>query len=82
VISKLLGAGNEECQLALEMNSYRIKKFIVSYTAVMDGLDAIIFLLESEKILLVCERLVCADMDYFGIHLDEAKTRYDQKNAK
>jgi acetate kinase len=36
-IEAFMEQGNEECQLALEMNSYRIKKFIGSYTAVMDG---------------------------------------------
>jgi acetate kinase len=25
-------------------------------------------------------KLVCTDMDYFGIHLDEAKMKFDQKN--
>jgi acetate kinase len=35
--------GNASCQLALDMNAYRIKKTIGSYTAVMNGLDAIIF---------------------------------------
>jgi acetate kinase len=33
--------GNASCQLALDMNAYRIKT-IGSYTAVMNGLDAII----------------------------------------
>jgi acetate kinase len=29
--------GNASCQLALDMNAYRIKKTIGSYTAVMNG---------------------------------------------
>jgi acetate kinase len=37
-IEALAEQRNEECQLALEMNSYRIKKFIGSYTAVMNGM--------------------------------------------
>jgi len=35
--------GNKDCQLALAMNAYRIKKYIGSYTAALNGLDAIIF---------------------------------------
>jgi acetate kinase len=35
--------GNVDCQLALAMNAYRIKKYIGSYAAVLNGLDAIIF---------------------------------------
>jgi acetate kinase len=37
------GKGNADCQLALAMNAYRIKKYIGSYAAVLNGLDAIIF---------------------------------------
>lgn len=35
--------GNTDCQLALEMNAYRIKKYIGSYAAAMNGVDAIVF---------------------------------------
>jgi acetate kinase len=34
------------------MNAYRIKKYIGAYTAVLNGLDAIILLQESAKTLL------------------------------
>jgi acetate kinase len=34
--------GNVDCQLALAMNAYRIKKYIGSYSC-LNGLDAIIF---------------------------------------
>src|SRR3970040_491969 len=37
------GQGNKDCKLALDMNAYRIKKFIVSSAAALNGLDAIIF---------------------------------------
>ncbi|HSP12726.1 MAG TPA: acetate kinase, partial [Salegentibacter sp.] len=35
--------GNRQCQLALEMNAYRIKKYIGAYVAAMNGVDAIVF---------------------------------------
>lgn len=35
-------SGNIDCQLALAMNAYRIKKYIGSYVAVLNGLDAIV----------------------------------------
>ncbi|MFB0907131.1 MAG: acetate/propionate family kinase, partial [Spirosomataceae bacterium] len=35
--------GNADCKLALEMNAYRVKKYIGAYTAAMNGVDAIIF---------------------------------------
>ena len=36
-------AGNERARLALEMYSYRIKKYIGAYAAAMGGLDTIVF---------------------------------------
>lgn len=35
--------GNEQAKLAMDMLSFQIKKFIGSYTAIMGGLDAIVF---------------------------------------
>jgi len=65
--------GNKECQLALDMNAYRIKKYIGSFTAAMNGLDAIVFTAGIGENSDVIRKLVCTDMDYFGIELDEEK---------
>ena len=59
--------GNVDCQLALAMNAYRIKKYIGSYTAVLNGLDAIIFTAGIGENSSYIRKLVCNDMDYFGI---------------
>ena len=42
-ISEKAENGNEACKNALNLAGYRIRKFIGSYTAVLNGLDAIIF---------------------------------------
>ncbi|WP_310560036.1 acetate kinase [Flavobacterium sp.] len=65
--------GNKDCQLALHMNAYRIKKYIGSYVAVLGGLDAIIFTAGIGENSSYMRKLVCTDMEYFGIELDEAK---------
>ncbi|MBL4939975.1 MAG: acetate kinase [Lutibacter sp.] len=65
--------GNEECQLALDMNAYRIKKYIGSYAAAMNGLDAIVFTAGIGENSDVIRKLVCANMEYLGIELDEEK---------
>ncbi len=65
--------GNTHCKLALEMNAYRIKKYIGAYAAAMNGLDAIIFTAGIGENSSVLRKLVCADMDYLGITLDDAK---------
>jgi acetate kinase len=71
--------GNRECQLALAMNAYRIKKYIGSYTAVMNGVDAIIFTAGIGENSSYIRKLVCTDMDYFGVYLDEAKNQIRSK---
>jgi len=65
--------GNAACQLALEMNAYRIKKYIGAYSAAMNGLDAIIFTAGIGENSSILRKLVCTDMDFFGITLDDAK---------
>jgi acetate kinase len=72
--------GNQDCVLALEMNAYRIKKYIGAYIAAMNGLDAIIFTAGVGEHSTVMRNLVCADMDYFGIHLDQAKNEEKLNN--
>lgn len=74
--------GNAACQLALDMNAYRIKKFIGSYTAVMNGLDAIIFTAGIGENSSYIRRLVCTDMEYFGLELDDAKNEVRSKEIR
>ena len=65
--------GNVDCQLALNMNAYRIRKYIGSFAAVLNGLDAIIFTAGIGENSSYIRKLVCTDMDYFGIELDDSK---------
>lgn len=65
--------GNAACQLALEMNAYRIKKYIGAYTAAMNGLDAVVFTAGIGENSSVLRKLVCTDMDFIGISLVDAK---------
>ncbi len=74
--------GNKDCQLALEMNAYRIKKYIGSYVAVLGGLDAIIFTAGIGENSSYMRKLVCTDMEYFGIELDEAKNDLRSKEIR
>ncbi|MEP1490280.1 MAG: acetate kinase [Algibacter sp.] len=67
--------GNKICQLALKMNAYRIKKYIGSYTAVLNGLDAIVFTAGIGENSDFMRALVCEDLDYLGIQLDLEKNK-------
>ena len=64
--------GNTDCQLALEMNAYRIKKYIGAYTAIMNGLDVVIFTAGIGENSSTLRKLVCTDLEYLGIELDDA----------
>ena len=71
--------GDKECQLALDMNAYRIKKYIGSYAAIMNGLDAIVFTAGIGENSDVIRKLVCTNMTYLGIDLDEEKNKVRAK---
>ncbi len=63
--------GNKRCELVNEMLTYEIKKYIGSFAAAMNGLDAVLFtggIGENESLV---RSMVCQDMDFFGIKLDE-----------
>jgi acetate kinase len=62
--------GNKACQLALEMNTYRIKKYIGSYTAILNGLDAIVFTAGIGENSSVIREMSCKDLDFLGIELN------------
>jgi acetate kinase len=74
--------GNAACQLALDMNAYRIKKFIGSYVAALNGLDAIIFTAGIGENSSYIRKLVCTDMEFFGIELDNAKNEIRSKEIR
>lgn len=65
-------AGHERAALALEMQRYQIVKFIGSYVAAMDGVDAIVFaggIGENNPDL---RKDICDNLTYLGIKLDDA----------
>ncbi|MDP2088339.1 MAG: acetate kinase [Flavobacteriaceae bacterium] len=82
--------GDVACQLALDMYAYRIKKYIGSYAAAMNGLDAIIFTAGVGENSYVLRSLICKEMNYLGISIDEKKnhvksrelTEVHDKNSK
>ena len=65
--------GNANCKLALDMNAYRIKKYIGAYTAAMNGLDAIVFTAGIGENSTLLRSMVCSDMQYLGIEFDDSK---------
>lgn len=71
VVCDAAAAGDKRAQLALQILYYGIKKYIGAFTAAMNGLDVLVFTAgigENDRDL---RAIVCRDMDYLGIALDE-----------
>jgi acetate kinase len=65
--------GNERAQLALDVYIHKVKKYIGAYTALMNGVDAVIFTAGLGENSPETRRDVCKNMDFLGIKLDESK---------
>ena len=74
-ITKAMAEGSEEAALAYEMYAYRIKKYIGSYAAVLNGIDAVVFTGGVGENDSNVRRLVCKNMSYLGIEIDEEKNK-------
>ncbi len=62
--------GNHRAWLAANVLAYQIKKYIGSYTAAMNGLDAIVFTAGMGENNSELRERVCTNMEYLGIELD------------
>jgi len=74
--------GNTDCILALEMNAYRIKKYIGAYTAALNGLDVIVFTAGVGENSAVLRKMVCTNMDFLGITLDVSKNELKSSSLR
>ncbi len=74
--------GDRACNLALRMNAYRVKKYIGAYVAALNGVDAIVFTAGIGENSDIMRTLVCQELDYFGIQLDEEKNGVRSKDLR
>lgn len=68
-------AGNERCALALEIESYRLKKYIGSYCAILGRLDAIVFTAGVGEMAWLIREKALENLEHMGIKLDKEKNR-------
>jgi len=64
--------GNEKAILALNMYAYKVKKFIGSYIAVLNGLDLLVFTGGVGENDYKMRAMICSDMEFLGIKFDFA----------
>lgn len=75
-------AGNKRAQLAIEMQRYEILKFVGSYIAAMNGVDAIAFtggIGENDPDL---RKYVCDNLTFVGVDIDEDKNKLRGEEIK
>jgi len=70
-IEAVIEQGNERAKLAMRMYNYRIKKYIGSYTAILGGLDMLVFTGGVGENQTSTRSEVCKNMEYLGLELDE-----------
>ncbi|MGQ9632483.1 MAG: acetate kinase [bacterium] len=64
-------SGNKRAELALKMFTYRLRKYIASYAGAMGGIDVLVFTAGIGENADEVRRLVCQDLAFLGIALDE-----------
>ena len=75
-------AGNKRAQLAIEMQRYEILKFVGSYIAAMNAVDAIAFtggIGENDPEL---RKSVCDNLSFVGVEIDDAQNKLRGKEVK
>ena len=72
-LTDAMNAGDKKAKIAMDVFSYRVAKYIGSYAAAMNGVDAIAFtagLGENDDI---TRKAICEYLGYLGTELDEVK---------
>ena len=62
--------GQPDCVKTMKVLAYQIKKFIGSYAAAMNGLDAVVFTAGIGENNVRLRGLICQDMEFYGIKID------------
>lgn len=78
-ILKARDEGNEQADMAFKAFIYRVKKYIGSYSAVMGGMDAIVFTAGIGENSPLVRQMVCEGMEGIGVTIDKDKNEKARK---
>ncbi|WP_432821411.1 acetate kinase [Trichloromonas sp.] len=67
--------GCDRCKLSLEIEAYRLKKYIGSYAAAIGGIDAVVFTAGVGEMAWLIREKALDGLDFMGIHLDKEVNR-------
>lgn len=65
--------GDRRARLAIDLFCYRVRKYIGSYLAAMNGADAVVFTGGIGENSAEIRARICAGLEWFGIRVDEAR---------
>lgn len=81
-VKKAIQEGDPDAILGYELYAYRIKKYIGAYAAALNGLDAVVFTAGVGENDPDIRAAVCADMEFFGIQLDQSLNQIRQTGMR
>jgi acetate kinase len=81
-IEKAAADSNERAQLALDMFTYEVVKFIGSYAAAMNGVDAIVFTAGVGENAIDMRAKITAGVEYLGTEIDNEKNNVRGKERE
>jgi len=81
-VLKAAAEGNTRAKLAIELFTYRVKKYIGAYAAALGGLDILVFTGGIGENAVGLRSKICSSMDFLGIHLDEGKNNETGKGCR
>jgi len=74
--------GDARCKLAVQMVAYNIKKYVGSYVAALDGIDALCFTGGIGENASLIREFVCTGLDGMGLVLDPIKNNKRRSDAR
>jgi acetate kinase len=72
-IEQAAGAGDAQAKLAIEIEAYRIKKYIGAYSAAIGGADAIVFTAGAGEMSSLIREKSVEELEFMGVKLDKTK---------
>jgi acetate kinase len=74
--------GCPRCKLALEIEAYRLKKYIGSYAVAIGGIDAVVFTAGVGEMAWLIREMALEGLEFMGIKIDKEKNRTTMTRKK
>lgn len=72
-ITNAMEEGDKKAQLAFDMYTYRIRKYIGAYAAAMNGIDVLVFTAGAGENSVILRETVCENLSFLGIEFDKER---------